>query len=132
MGPVRWRVADDLMSKTKRPWTAGLQQPNPMLSSASGAVVWLLPLEDKASGIAVQGGTLAITFGASAVALSLEQKKRPLAAAFSNTAKAVLQMFFISTLRSLSNSSSISALVMISGGESAMMSPVVRIRRPSL
>ena len=94
--------------------------------------MWLLPLEDKASGIAVQGGTLAITFGASAVALSLEQKKRPLAAAFSNTAKAVLQMFFISTLRSLSNSSSISALVMISGGESAMMSPVVRIRRPSL
>ncbi len=42
------------------------------------------------------------------------------------------QMLFISTLRSLSNSSSISACEMISGGDSAMMSPVVRIRSPSL
>ncbi len=39
-------------------------------------------------------------------------------------------MFFISTLRSLSTSSSISAFEMISGGDSAMMSPVVRISRP--
>ncbi len=41
-----------------------------------------------------------------------------------------LQILFFSTSRSLSKSSSICCFSMISGGDSAMMSPVVRIRRP--
>jgi hypothetical protein len=59
-----------------------------------------------------------------------KRKKRPLPAASDPDSKPYAQMFVISTLRSLSNSSSISSLEMISGGDSAMMSPVVRISRP--
>ncbi len=66
------------------------------------------------------------------VSLAQATKKAATGAAFPRWSESLPQMLFISTLRSLSKSSSICSWVMISGGESAMMSPVVRIKRPSL
>jgi hypothetical protein len=57
-------------------------------------------------------------------------KKGGIAAALAIVMRLAAQALAISTARSFSNSSSISALEMISGGDSAMMSPVVRISRP--
>lgn len=66
------------------------------------------------------------------VSLAQALRKGGLAGRLSETVRGLPQMLFISTLRSFSKSSSICSWVMISGGESAMMSPVVRIKRPSL